>query len=99
MRVNIARTSCDLGFIDSLRLWLRLVLPVWPPEAEHDGGEDDQRDVAVDVEERDIETREITRAHQRVLVSEERDDRQPAHPIDRAETNLPTEHRQREGGQ
>src|SRR5207245_3839685 len=69
------------------------------PEAADDGGEDDQPDVAVDVEEGDVETREVPRAHQRVLVGQERHDRGPAAPVEEPEPGRPSEDYERHGGE
>src|SRR5881409_1748259 len=93
MRVNIARTTSA---------WL--ILPHSPsarspPEATDDGGEDDQRDVAVDVEEGDVETREVSGADERVLVDQERHDRRPAEPVEEPEPGEPTEERERRRGE
>src|SRR5438093_5851451 len=88
MRENIARTTSA---------WL--ILPhsasvPSSPEAANDGGEDDQRDVAVDVEEGDVEAREISGADERVLVDQERHDRRPAEPVEEAEPGEPAEQRE-----
>src|SRR5438034_11610866 len=89
MRENIARTTSA---------WL--ILPhsasvPSSPEAADDGGEDDQRDVAVDVEEGDVETREVPGADERVLVDQERHDRRPAEPVEDPEPGEPAEQRER----
>src|SRR6266705_757459 len=91
MRVNIARTKSDCVMRDRRA--------PSSPEAADDGGEDDQRDVAVDVEEGDVETREVPRAHQRVLVGQERHDRGPAAPVEEPEPGRPSEEYQRHGGE
>src|SRR2546428_10064851 len=83
MRVNIARTKSDCVMRDRRA--------PSSPEAADDGGEDDQRDVAVDVEEGDVETREVPRAHQRVLVGQERHDGGPADPVEEPEPGRPSE--------
>src|SRR5947199_8997741 len=93
MRENIARTTSA---------WL--ILPhsasvPSSPEATNNGGEDDQRDVAVDVEEGDVETREIPGADERVLVDQERHDRRPAEPVEEPEAGEPTEQRKRRRGE
>src|SRR3989454_12044390 len=91
MRVNIART---------ISAWLIRAASVRSsPEATDDGGEDDQRDVAVDVEEGDVETREIPGADERVLVDQERHDRRPAEPVEEPEAGEPTEQRKRRRGE
>src|SRR5947208_16253948 len=92
MRVNIARTASA---------WL--IRPRGSarssPEAADDGGEDDQRDVAVDVEEGDVETREVSGADERVLVDQERHDRRPAEPVEEPEAGEPAEQRERRRGE
>src|SRR5213596_2225425 len=99
MRVNIARTASGLLTDGATRTG-----PAIPrhsasarssPEATNDGGEDDQRDVAVDVEEGDVETREVPGADQRVLVDQERHDRRPAEPVEEPEPGEPAEQRER----
>src|SRR3989475_5734381 len=86
MRVNIART---------ISAWLIRAASVRSsPEAANDGGEDDQRDVAVDVEEGDVETREVPGADERVLVDQERHDRRPAEPVEEPEPGEPAEQRE-----
>src|SRR5207249_11910106 len=87
MRVNIARTKSDCVMRDRRA--------PSSPEAADDGGEDDQRDVAVDVEEGDVETREVPGADERVLVDQERHDRRPAEPAEEAKPGEPTEQRKR----
>src|SRR5437899_12951941 len=93
MRENIARTTSA---------WL--ILPhsasgCSSPEPTDDGGEDDQCDVAVDVEEGDVETREVSGADERVLVDQERHDRRPAEPVEQSEPGEPTEQRECHGGE
>src|SRR5205809_7982517 len=93
MRENIARTTSA---------WL--ILPhsasvPSSPEATDDGGEDDQRDVAVDVEEGDVEAREVPGADERVLVDQERHDRRPAEPVEEPEPGEPAEQRKRSRGE
>src|SRR5437016_7001099 len=93
MRENIARTTYA---------WLILPHSASVPsstEATDDGGEDDQRDVAVDVEEGDVEAREVARAHQRVLVDQEPHDRGPAEPVEEPEPREPAEQREGHGGE
>src|SRR6058998_3169332 len=87
MRVNIARTKSDCVMRDRRA--------PSSPEAADDGGEDDQRDVAVDVEEGDVEAREISGADERVLVDQERHDRRPAEPVEEPEPGEPAEQRKR----
>src|SRR3989442_7273026 len=82
MRVNIARTAS--AWLIGPRGRVRS-----SPEATDDGGEDDQRDVAVDVEEGDVETREVSGADERVLVDQERHDRRPAEPVEEPEPGGP----------
>src|SRR5437667_12743232 len=102
MRVNIARTISGLLTDGATRTGPAIArhsssVPS-PPEAADDGGEDDQRDVAVDVEEGDVETREVSGADERVLVDQERHDRRPAEPVDEPEAGDPAEqHESRRG--
>src|SRR5437879_12977388 len=97
MRVNIVRTVSECV--------TTLIAPSATrglpssPEAADDGGEDDQRDVAVDVEEGDVEAREIPRAHQRVLVGQEGHDRGPADPVEEPEPGRPSKDRESHGGE
>src|SRR5437773_12223609 len=103
MRVNSARTASGLLTDGATRTG-----PAIPrhsssarssPEAADDGGEDDQRDVAVDVEEGDVETREVPGADERVLVDQERHDRRPAEPVEDPEPGEPAEQRERRRGE
>src|SRR2546427_4547146 len=72
MRVNIARTASGLLTDGATRTGPRHSASARSsPEAADDGGEDDQRDVAVDVEEGDVEAREVPGADERVLVDQE----------------------------
>src|SRR5438046_9095549 len=75
MRVNISRTRAASGSTTC----------VLPPEPADDRRQDDHRDVAVDVEEGDVEAGEVARAHERVLVDEQRDHHEPADPEERTE--------------
>src|SRR3989442_7021311 len=103
MRVNIARTISGLLTDGATRTGPAIARhsPSVPssPEATDDGGEDDQRDVAVDVEEGDVETREVPGADERVLVDQERHDRRPAEPVEEAEAGEPAEQRKRHRGE
>src|SRR2546426_11688095 len=82
MRVNISRTRAASGSTTC----------VLPPEPADDRRQDDHRDVAVDVEEGDVEAGEVARAHERGLVNEHRDHHEPAHPEKRAQSPPPPPH-------
>src|SRR5207245_2302368 len=103
MRVNIARTISGLLTDGATRTGPAIARHSSsgpsPPEAADEGGEDDQRDVAVDVEEGDVETREVSGADERVLVDQERHDRRPAEPEEEPEPGEPAEQRERRRGE
>src|SRR5438876_3476208 len=100
MRVNIARTASGLLTDGATRTGPRHSSSARSsPEATDHGGEDDQRDVAVDVEEGDVETREVPGAEERVLVDQERYDRRPAEPVEEPEPGEPAEQRKRRRGE
>src|SRR5438874_12710256 len=101
MRVNMERTASAFAVMS--RPVAREIPPrpseMPPPpsdmaseiEAGADRDEDDHRDVAVDVEEGEVEAREIARAHERVLVGEEAEHGEPAYPVREAEPRDPAE--------
>src|SRR5437016_11187059 len=98
MRVNMERTASAFAVMS------RPAAPDAPPlpseiKAGADRDEDDHCDVAVDVEEGKIEAREIARAHERVLVGEEAEHREPARPVEEAEPREPAEKGQRNRGE
>src|SRR5437870_12737682 len=94
MRENIARTASAWLIRPRHSASVRS-----SPEAADDGGEDDQRDVAVDVEEGDVEAREVSWADERVFVDQERHDRRPAEPVEEPEAGEPAEQRKRRRGE
>src|SRR5437762_1417031 len=103
MRVNIARTASAWDIMRASRTGP--AIPAYgpsarsPPEAADDRGENDQRDVAVYVEEGDVQAREVAGTHEPVLVDQQRHDRRPADPIEEPEPRPPPEGCERRRGE
>src|SRR3989442_13365669 len=85
MRVNISRTRAASGSTTC----------VLPPEPADDRRQDDHRDVAVDVEEGDVEAGGVAPAQQRVLVEEARGPPAAPPPDERPDRQHPPPRRRR----
>src|SRR2546428_6931823 len=83
-RVSISRTRAAAGSSAC----------VLPREPADDRRQHDHRDVAVDVEEGHLEAGEVARAHERVLVDEQRHHPEPAHPVERTQSQHPPPQRE-----